>query len=57
MNESNEQNRWAWMLLGFAFGIFGWLIAFATDNGDGRGKNALKGCLLWAVIVFFLFLI
>ena len=41
----------SWVAAGFIFGLFAWLIALATDKGDGRANKALSGCLMWVVIL------
>lgn len=41
----------SWVAAGFIFGLFTWLIALATDKGDGRANKALSGCLMWVVIL------
>ena len=45
----------SWVAAGFIFGLFAWLIALATDKGDGRANKALSGCLMWVVILVVLF--
>ena len=44
----------SWVVAGFIFGLFAWLIALATDKGDGRANKALSGCLMWVVILVVL---
>ena len=45
----------SWVAAGFILGLFAWLIALATDKGDGRANKALSGCLMWVVILVVLF--
>ena len=52
-DQQNEQKQAgaSWVVAGFIFGLFAWLIALATDNGDGRANKALSGCLVWVAIL------
>ena len=46
-----------WVFAGFIFGLLAWLIALATDKGDGRAKKAMRGCLIWVAIIAVIFII
>ena len=46
-----------WVFAGFIFGLLAWLIALATDKGDGRANKAMSGCLIWVVIIVVLFIL
>ena len=46
-----------WVFAGFIFGLLAWLIALATDKGDGRANKAMSGCLIWVVIIAVLFIL
>ena len=53
MRQDHQQQQEAsdgWYMAGCLFGLFGWLIALATDKGDGRDKKALTGCFLWVIL-------
>ena len=41
----------AWFLIGLLFGPIGVLVAFASDNHDGRTRKALQGWALWLAFI------
>ena len=58
INDQPEQERagGSWVVVGLLFGLLGWLVALATDKGDGRANKALTGCLLWMIpVIAFIF--
>ena len=52
--EQQKQAGIGWVIAGFVFGLFAWLIAVATDNGDGRSNKAKSGCFVWIVIIILM---
>lgn len=44
----------SWFALGCLLGPLAWLVALATDSGDGRGDKALSGCIAFVVLIVFL---
>ena len=55
--QKNKKAGFRWVVGGFAFGIFAWLLALVTDNGDGRVGKTTCGCLFWTVLLGMILLV